>query len=78
MIARRSKKAVSWALRSIGKRNPALHAEALRCAERIADAAATAKDPGSRAARWVAADATRELTSPAVKARLARRASRDA
>ena len=48
------KKAVSWALRNIGKRNPALRRESLRLAKelRLSD---------SRAARWVGADAVREL-----------------
>ena len=48
------KKAVSWALRNIGKRNPALRRESLSLAKelRLSD---------SRAARWVGADAEREL-----------------
>lgn len=49
------KKAASWALRQIGKRSPGLRNAALARAERIAER-------GSRAARWVAADALRELT----------------
>ena len=48
------KKAVNWALRQIGKRNARLNAEAIRCAERL-------RAMDSRAARWVAADALREL-----------------
>ncbi|MEZ5404478.1 MAG: DNA alkylation repair protein [Bryobacteraceae bacterium] len=48
------KKAVNWALRQIGKRNPALNAAAIAEAERIAEI-------DSRAARWVAKDALREL-----------------
>ncbi|MEY2877857.1 MAG: hypothetical protein RLZZ15_237 [Verrucomicrobiota bacterium] len=48
------KKAVNWALRQIGKRNPALRRAALATAEEIAKM-------DSRAARWVAADALREL-----------------
>jgi 3-methyladenine DNA glycosylase AlkD len=70
------KKAVNWALRNIGKRNPALNAAAIACAERIRRAAnqrAGGKrggDPGARSARWVATDALRELTSPRVRARL--------
>ena len=48
------KKAVNWALRNIGKRNPALRAEAMACAERV-------RAQGTRAARWIAADALREL-----------------
>jgi 3-methyladenine DNA glycosylase AlkD len=48
------KKAVNWALRQIGKRNRTLRAEALRVAERIAR-------QDSPTARWIAADARREL-----------------
>jgi 3-methyladenine DNA glycosylase AlkD len=51
------KKAVNWALRNIGKRNRALNRAAVACARRIAK-------QESRAARWVAADAIRELTDP--------------
>ncbi|WP_374566202.1 DNA alkylation repair protein [Ideonella sp.] len=51
------KKAVNWALRQIGKRNAALRPRAIACAERIA------AQP-SRAARWIAADALRELRAP--------------
>lgn len=60
------KKAVNWALRQIGKRSTALNAEAVRVAERLLDST-------SRAARWVGSDAYRELTSDAVRARLADR-----
>jgi 3-methyladenine DNA glycosylase AlkD len=49
------KKAVNWALRQIGKRSPLLHQEALKTARLI-----QCRD--SRAARWIAADAIRELT----------------
>jgi hypothetical protein len=45
-----------------------LNREAIRAAERI-------RRQGSRAARWVAADALRELKSPAVQARLRRKTS---
>jgi 3-methyladenine DNA glycosylase AlkD len=48
------KKAVNWALRQIGKRNAALHAQALATAEALAQ-----RD--SKAARWIARDALREL-----------------
>jgi 3-methyladenine DNA glycosylase AlkD len=70
------KKAVNWALRNIGKRNSALNAAAIVCAEKIRSAAndvAEGKrggDPRVRAARWVATDALRELTSAKVQARL--------
>ena len=48
------KKAVNWALRQIGKRNPALRRAAIAEAKRIGKL-------DSRAARWIAADALREL-----------------
>ncbi len=48
------KKAVNWALRQIGKRNESLRAKALVVARRLAAS-------GSKAARWVGADAVREL-----------------
>lgn len=57
------KKAVNWALRNIGKRNPALNAAALEAAQRI-------QQQGSRSARWIAADALRELSGVAVQTRL--------
>lgn len=47
------RKAVNWALRSIGKRNASLLREARSCAARI-----RAQD--TRSARWIAADALRE------------------
>ena len=48
------KKAVSWALRNIGKRNPALRREALSLAKEL-------RLSESRTAGWVGADAVREL-----------------
>jgi len=57
------KKAVNWALRNIGKRNLHLNRLAIRAARRI-----RAQD--TPAARWIAADALRELTSAAVQNRL--------
>ncbi|MES0329101.1 MAG: DNA alkylation repair protein [Dehalococcoidales bacterium] len=57
------KKAVNWALRQIGKHSPALNRKAIATARQIAQQ----DSPG---ARWIAADALRELTSPAVQARL--------
>jgi 3-methyladenine DNA glycosylase AlkD len=57
------KKATNWALRQIGKRNRRLHRAAIRTAERIGK-------QGSRPARWVAADALRELRGPKVLERL--------
>ena len=57
------KKAVSWALRQIGKRSSGLNSRAVRTAEQI-------ERSDSSAARWVARDALRELRSDAVQARL--------
>jgi 3-methyladenine DNA glycosylase AlkD len=59
-------KAVSMALRATGKRNSALNAAALRAAERLA------VSPDAPA-RTVGREAIRELTSPSVVRRLARR-----
>ncbi len=57
------KKAVNWALRHIGKRNASLNKAAIRTAEDI-------KQMNSKAARWIASDAIRELTSENVQKRL--------
>ncbi|MFN0171646.1 MAG: DNA alkylation repair protein [Bryobacteraceae bacterium] len=57
------RKAVNWALRQIGKRSPALHEAAIRTAEEI-------RAMDSKAARWIAADALRELRSDAVRERI--------
>jgi 3-methyladenine DNA glycosylase AlkD len=57
------KKAVSWALRQIGKRSPELHRKAIATARQIGRIDA-------RAARWIARDVLRELESPAVQDRL--------
>jgi 3-methyladenine DNA glycosylase AlkD len=56
------KKAVNWALRQIGKRNPALQKKAVHTAEEI-----LRKYPGSTSAKWVARDALRELNNPKYK-----------
>jgi len=48
------KKAVNWALRQIGKRNPELQRAAIRAAESI-------RRQGTPAAKWIASDALREL-----------------
>jgi 3-methyladenine DNA glycosylase AlkD len=48
------KKGINWALRQIGKRNAALNQEAIRLAKFIGE-------QDARAARWIAADALREL-----------------
>lgn len=61
------KKSVNWALRQIGKRNGRLNEAAIRRAERI-------KRIDSKAARWIASDALRELTKPSVQQRVRGRA----
>jgi 3-methyladenine DNA glycosylase AlkD len=60
------KKAVNWALRNIGKRNLNLNEAAIGAAKEIGRL-------DSRAARWVASDTIRELSSEAVQTRLRRR-----
>lgn len=57
------KKGINWALRQIGKRNLTLNGEAVIVARKIAAS-------GNAAARWVAADALRELTDERVLGRL--------
>jgi 3-methyladenine DNA glycosylase AlkD len=56
------KKAASWALRQIGKRNAKLHAAALKTAGEL-----KASEPP--AARWVGSDAVKELQGRAVSKR---------
>ena len=58
------KKAVNWALRQIGKRNRRLHHLALTVAAEIG------RNRYSRSARWIAADAFRELRNPTTVARI--------
>lgn len=60
------RKAVNWALRQIGKRNVALNKLAIESAERI-------KLQNTKSARWIAADALRELRSDATQERLRRK-----
>jgi 3-methyladenine DNA glycosylase AlkD len=57
------KKAVNWAVRQIGKRNLQLNRAAIALAEEI-------RTIDSPSARWIAADALRELRSEAVVRRL--------
>jgi len=59
-------KSVNWALRQIGKRNRRLNKKAIETAERI-------KKLDSKAARWIASDALRELRGEAVQKRLLKR-----
>jgi 3-methyladenine DNA glycosylase AlkD len=58
------KKAVNWALRQIGKRNAALNRLAIETAREI-------RALDSKAARWVASNALKELEGEAVQSRLA-------
>ncbi len=60
------KKSVNWALRNIGKRNLNLNKVAINTAKEI-------QRLDSKAARWVASDAIKELESEAVQSRLRRR-----
>jgi len=60
------KKAVNWGLRQIGKRNLNLNRMAIKAAREI-------QQMDSKGARWIASDAIRELTSEAVKQRLAKK-----
>jgi len=60
------KKAVSWALRNIGKRNFSLNKKTLNTAYEI-------QKITSRSARWIASDAIRELTSQKVHQKLERK-----
>lgn len=59
------KKAVNWALRQIGKRDARLNAKCTELAEELAS-----RD--DKTARWIGKDALRELTSDAVRERLAK------
>ena len=59
------KKAVSWALRNIGKRSPILNKAAITTAHEISKI-------DSKAARWVASNTIRELESEALQSRLKR------
>jgi 3-methyladenine DNA glycosylase AlkD len=57
------KKAVNWALRNIGKRNLNLNKAAINTAKKI-------QRLESKAARWIAADAIKELESKGIQKRL--------
>jgi 3-methyladenine DNA glycosylase AlkD len=57
------KKALNWALRQIGKRSLYLNERAIEIAEEI-------KRIDSKATRWIASDALRELSSGKVQAKL--------
>jgi 3-methyladenine DNA glycosylase AlkD len=64
------KKAVNWSIRNIGKRNPNLNRSAIGLARDL-------RRSDSRSARWIAADAIRELESEAVRKRLRDRTRRN-
>jgi 3-methyladenine DNA glycosylase AlkD len=57
------RKAVNWALRQIGKRNRRLNARAVETARQISQIE-------SKAARWIAADALKELASDKIRAKV--------
>ncbi len=57
------KKAVNWALRQIGKRNSSLNEAAIDTAKEI-------QAMNSKAAKWVASDALRELTSKNIQKKI--------
>ena len=59
------KKGVSWALRSVGARNPALHEKSIGLATRLARSS-------NPAAKWVGKDTLRDLTRPIVLKKIGR------
>lgn len=59
------RKAVNWALRSIGKKNPVLHKEALSIARQLS------RRPNP-VARWIGSDAMKDLLSESTQRRFAR------
>ncbi|MGN0015808.1 MAG: DNA alkylation repair protein [Candidatus Avelusimicrobium sp.] len=61
-------KAVNWALRNIGKKNPRLTPKAVACAQEILDLY-----EDNKSARWVATNALWELNLPKTKAMVAKR-----
>jgi len=64
------KKAVNWALRSIGKRNLTWNTRAIEVAREI-------DGQGTKSARWIAKDALRELTGEKVQERLRKKAEKE-
>ena len=63
------KKAVNWALRQLGKRSLALNRRAIKTARQIAKL-------DSKAARWIAKDALKELEGDSVQTRLREKAKK--
>lgn len=57
------KKAVNWSLRQFGKRSANLHGPALELAQNLANS-------DDKTARWIGADAVRELDGDKIRARL--------
>lgn len=57
------KKAVSWALRNIGKRNTALNKKAIKISEGLLKR-------NNKSVKWIARDAIRELSSEKIQKRL--------
>lgn len=57
------KKAVSWALRNIGKRNQNLNKEAMKVARQL-------QQSNSKTARWIGSDTIRDITSQPARRRL--------
>ncbi len=60
------KKAINWALRNIGKRNQHLNKRAIQTAREL-------QQSNLPSARWIAADALRELTSQKIQDRINRK-----
>lgn len=60
------KKGVSWALRMIGRQGPEIHAASVELSRRLAESV-------SPSARWIGKGALKELTSPAVRKKVADR-----
>ncbi|MFH1197439.1 MAG: DNA alkylation repair protein [bacterium] len=60
------KKAVSWALRNIGKRNSSLNSAVLKFANDL-------KTSESKSARWIANDTIKDITSDATKRKFERK-----
>jgi 3-methyladenine DNA glycosylase AlkD len=59
------KKGVSWALRTIGHRNAALHTAAMKLADRLSKS-------NDKSAKWIGKDALRDLSRQMVKDRVAK------
>ncbi len=60
------KKAVSWALRGVGRRNAALHARALALARRMVESS-------DATTRWIGRDAVKDLTGASAQKRISKR-----